>query len=228
VITDMFALGASSLAPLDRHLTPLASTVRGALEAWPTGRTLVVGGATTPAVDLLLAAGHSVTIAEPSEWVGEAEDLWPTADVAPFDSWAMLDYFPLGWFSQVLLLGGVIETGGPWWGGCAASWSVERLNTLKRLLTLVPNCGPIYADYPDSSGARRITVAARGGRQDRLSLSFATDLDDGSVALTTHRYRYGVEEAAELRIIGRARWGGTVDGLLVTPTGSNTCTILMV
>lgn len=222
----MFALGGSSLAPLDRHLTPPMAGIREALSHVPQpGRALIVGGATTPLVERLLASGQSVTIAEPAHWGDEAEKIWPTAEVVPFDSWTALDDFPLGWFSRALLLGGVTETGGPWWNEPAAGWSGERPAALARLLTLVADGGRIIADHSGILETGRLMVVARGGNNGQTSISFATELDDSSVALTTHRYRSGVEDIAELRIVGRAPWDRLADSLLVSPIGPNACSI---
>jgi hypothetical protein len=206
----MFSLGASCVAPADRHLTPLPPGLCQAIDTHrATGRVLVLGGATTPLVELLLRRGDDVTVAEPTRWAQCARDLWPATEIAAFDSWDALDDFARHWFSTVLLLGGIIELGGPWWTESSDAWADRRPEILRSLPELVARDGLILADCASSSDNSTLTYTAQGSSNGHTSMTFATIIGDGrSVMLTTHSYFNGVEESATLHTVGRVPWGG--------------------
>lgn len=186
----MFCLGGSLCPPLLRR-TALPDT--DPLD-WPAeiDRALVLGGNTDWLLAALVARDCEITVLESAEHVAAAQRWARDASVVAFDDRGGLNDFAANWFDVVFLLGGTLNTGGPFAPNRHLDWAQQRGRFLEQAEELLSNRGAIVHDALPTVDPVARTLMCHVGDDGGLTLveSTVTTRSDGSeMFLRTSRFR---------------------------------------
>lgn len=185
----MFALGGSLCSPLLRR-TGLPDTDP---RDWPAeiDRALVVCGGTDWLLATLIARACDVTMLESAEHVTAAQCWAGEASIVAFDERGGLDDLAANWFDVVFLLGGTLNTGGPF-ASNRPDWATRRTRWLEQAEELVSDRGIVVHDALSTVDPVARTVASSSGDDGELTLveaTVTTRSDDSELFLRTSRFR---------------------------------------
>jgi hypothetical protein len=107
------------------------------------GEVLVLGGATAGLLDSLTGVGARATVVEAPQDVDDLKG-WAGGHTVMAFSAGLVVELPRGAFGAVLLPGGTVHTGGPFWPG--DDWAARRCERLAVLAGLVRPGGAIVLD----------------------------------------------------------------------------------
>jgi hypothetical protein len=220
----MFTYGGSFAPTRARNLTyPEPSVPLGNHEDRGSHGVLVFGGTTAGLLHTLRKAGVRALLVEAAEHV---ENLKAWADghaVVPFTP-DLLTTLPHHVFDAVLLPGGTLHTGGPFWEG--ATWADQRHDLFAALGSLIRSGGVLYADAatPRDNLVRCVAL----GRDDEGTCTAETSVHQGEAGttLTVRIADYGVDgRRARLRVMTRP-WVPLAPGEAEQITGTAPATVI--